>query len=219
MLGSKIIKFLISILNWQVKFSSIFASFFTFMIHYSPVNFKLVHFLFWIKEPNKSPNFWTWTCSGKSLPNSSCHFWKYKSVFLQILHQYSVPSNITPLYFCNLKVLYFGQKQFIKVQFFEIFECFCENLPKSSCRFQNHKRVFLQILHGYSVSWKITPLYFVRSKIVYFARKGPIKVQILETFECSKIQNSPNSFQFWNNKLVFLQILHQSLVLWDIYPL
>ena len=39
------------------------------------------------------------TCFGENWLNSSCHFWKHKSVFLQMLHQYSVPSNITPLYF------------------------------------------------------------------------------------------------------------------------
>ena len=53
----KISQILISILNWQVKFSSIFASFFIFITHISSVNFKLIHFLFWIKGPNKSPTF------------------------------------------------------------------------------------------------------------------------------------------------------------------
>ena len=68
------------------------------------------------------------------------------------------------------------------------------------------------------ISWKITPQYFFRSKIIYFPQKGPIKVQILETFQCSD-QNSPNSCQFWNKKLVFVQILHQFLVSWGITPL
>ena len=152
------------------------------------------------------------------MPNSSSRFWKHKSAFPQILHQYSVPSNITPLYFFSSNILYFGQKQLIKVQIFEIFECSDENLPNFSYHFPNHKTVFLQILHDSLVSWKITPLYFFRSKVIYFAWKGPIKVQILETFECSD-QNSPNSCHFWNNKLVFLQILHHSSVSWDITPL
>ena len=43
-------------------------------------------------------------------------------------------------------------------------------------------------------------------------------MQICETFECSG-QNSPNSCHFWNNKSVFLQILHHSSVSWDITPL
>ena len=100
---------------------------------------------------------------------------------------------------------------------FDTFKCSGENLPNSSCHFPNHKSVFLQILHHSSVSWKITPLYFFRSNVIYFARKGPIKVQILETFECSD-QNSPNSCHFWKKKSVFLQILHHSSVLWYIAP-
>ena len=60
-----------------------------------------------------------------------------------------------------------------------------------------------------AVSWKKTPLYFFRSNVIYIARKGPIKLQIFETFECLD-QSSPNSCHFWNNKSVFLQILHHS---------
>ena len=152
------------------------------------------------------------------MPNSSCHFWKRKSFFLQILHQYSVQSKITPLYVFSSNMLYFGQKQLIKVQIFEVFGSSDESLPKSSCHFPNRKEVFLQILHYSSLSWQITPQYFFRWKIIYFALKGPTKVQILETFECPD-QNSPNSCQFGNNKLVFLQILHQSSVSWGITPL
>ena len=69
-------------------------------------------------------------------------------------------------------------------------------------------------MHHSSVPWKITPLYFFRTNVVYVAWRGPIKVQILETFECSD-QNSLNSCHFWN-KLVFPQILHDSSVSWDI---
>ena len=44
-----------------------------------------------------------------------------------------------------------------------------------------------------------------RSNVIYFAQKGPIKVQIIETFECLDI-NSPNSYHFGNNKSISLQI-------------
>ena len=69
-----------------------------------------------------------------------------------------------------------------------------------------------------SVSWKITSLHFFRSNVLYFTQKEPIKVQIFETFKCSG-QNSPNFCHFWKNKSVFLQILHQSSVSWDVTPL
>ena len=124
-------------------------------------------------------------------------FWKaqisfssnFASIFSAIKHN--------SLYVFSWNILYFGQKQLIYYlsQIFEIFECSGKNWSKSSCHFPNRKEVFLQILHDFSVSSKITPQYFFRSKIIYFAQKGPIKVQILETFECSD-QNSPNSCQF-----------------------
>ena len=109
------------------------------------------------------------------MSNSSCYFRKHKSVFLQILHQYSVLSKITLLYLFSSNILCFGQKQLLKVQVFEIFQCSGENLPKSSCHFLNRKEVFLQILHDSSLSWKITPQYSFRSKIIYFAQKDQSK--------------------------------------------
>ena len=56
---SKMVKFLISVLNWPINFCSNLASFFIVMTHKSPVNFELIHFLLWIKGSNKSPNFLT----------------------------------------------------------------------------------------------------------------------------------------------------------------
>ena len=57
------------------------------------------------------------------------------------------------------------------------------------------------------------------SKNTYFSQKDPIKVKILETFECSN-QNLWNSLcQFWSNKLISLQILYPSSVSWKITPL
>ena len=58
-LGSKFVKFLMSILNWQVNSSSNFESFFTVMTHNLPINFKLTYFLLWIKGSHQSPNFYT----------------------------------------------------------------------------------------------------------------------------------------------------------------
>ena len=98
---------------------------------------------------------------------------------------------------------------------FETFKYSTENLANCSCHFRNHMLVFLQILHDYLVSWKITFLYFFRLNVIYVAQKRPIKVQIAETFEGSD-HNSPNSCHFWNNKLVFWP--HYS-VSWDTTPL
>ena len=73
-----------SILNWQVKPSSNFVSLLILMAHNSPVSFKVIHFLFWIKGHKVQIFRLSNACSRKNLPNSSCYFWKHKSVFRQI---------------------------------------------------------------------------------------------------------------------------------------
>ena len=101
---------------------------------------------------------------------------------------------------------------------FDSSNCSGEKLPNSSCYFSNHKSLLLQTLHDTTLSWKIIPLYFFRSNIIYFAQKVSIKVHIFETFECSD-PNSPNSCHFWNKKLVFRQTFHHCSVSWNITPL
>ena len=83
---------------------------------------------------------------------------------------------------------------------------------------QPQVRFFLQILDHSSVSWKITTLYLLRSKFIYFAQKKLIEEQLFENFEYLD-QNSKNYCLFRNNKLIFLRILHNSSVSWDITPL
>ena len=64
----------------------------------------------------------------------------------------------------------------------DTFKCSDENLPNSSCHFPNHQSVFLQILHDSSVSWNITPLYFFRSNVIYFAQKGSFRCKFFRLF-------------------------------------
>ena len=63
-----------------------------------------------------------------------------------------------------------------------------------------------------------TLLDIFRSNVYILWTKGTNQSRNFENFECSG-QNSPNSCHFWNNKSVFLQILHHSSVSWDITPL
>ena len=153
-LESKFVKFVMSNLKRQVNSSSNFASLLTFMTQKSSVNFKLIHFLLWIKGSHQSPNYETFECSGKDLSNSSYHFPNHKSVFLQILHPYSVSWNVTLLYFLSSNIIYFVRKEIIKVQNFETFEC----SSTSSCQFWNDRSIPLQIFHHSSFSLRITPL-------------------------------------------------------------
>ena len=162
MFRSKSVKFLMSIVNWQVSSSPIFTSFFIVMTYNSCVNFSLINFLLWIKGSHQSPKFETFKCSGKNLPNSSFHFSKHKSVFLQILHHSSVSWKITALHFLISNIIYFAQKDPIKKLIFETFKCLDQNSSNYSCQFWNDKSilfknfasVFIVMTHGSSVNFK-----------------------------------------------------------------
>ena len=82
-----------------------------------------------------------------NLPNSSCNFSKHRSLFLQTLHQSSMLSSVTPLYFFKLKHYIPWSKEPIKEQIFKIFECSSQNMSNFLCQFSKYKSVFLQILH------------------------------------------------------------------------
>ena len=131
MLGSKIVKFLVETLNSQFNSFSNFASFFIAITHNTLVNFKLQHFLFCMEGINKSPNFETSVYCGYNFTNSSSHFPNHKSLFLQIIHHSLTSWNITHLYFSTSNIIYFSQKQPIKVQIFENFQC--SNKYLSNC--------------------------------------------------------------------------------------
>ena len=101
----------------------------------------------------------------------------------------------------------------------EIFKCSGQILLNSLCLFWKDESIPLQILYPSSVSWKKTPLYFFSSNNIYFSQNEPIKVKILETFECLGQILSNSLCQFWNNELIPLQILYPSSVSWKITPL
>ena len=201
MLGSKFNKFLRSILKPYVNCSTNLASFFIVMTYNSCVNFRLIPFLLWIKGSHQNANFETFDeCSDENLPNSSCHFPNHKSVFLQILHHSSVSSKITPLYFFSLNIIYFGQKDVIKVHVFETFKCLGQNSSNSSCQLWNHISIFIQILHNSFVSWDITSLYFF--SLIHFPQKELSKYKFGEiSRERSKVWH----FTIW--WIPFVQII------------
>ena len=148
MLGLEFVKFLMSVLKWQVNSSLDFASFFIVMTHNSSVDFKLILFLLWIKGSHQSPNFETFKWFGENLPYSSCHFPNHNSVFLQILHHPSVSWKTTPLYFVTSNIKYFSQLEQRNVHVLESFGCSGQISP-NSCHFWN-RSVFLQIFDQFS---------------------------------------------------------------------
>ena len=100
---------------------------------------------------------------------------------------------------------------------FDTFKWSGENLPNFSCHFSNHKSVFLQNLHNSLVPWKIIPLYFCSSYIIYFGHKEPIKTQFF--FECFGQNFWSSSCQFKNDKSAPIQFMYHSSLSWHIAPL
>ena len=62
-------------------------------------------------------------------------------------------------------------------------------------------------------------VYFFSSNDIYFAQKELIKMKIFENFEYSGQILSNSLCQFWNDKLIPVQILYPSSVSWKIVPL
>ena len=153
------------------------------------------------------------------MSNSLCKFWNGKSTPLQVLYPSSVLWKIIPLYFFSSNNIYFAQKELIQTKIFEPFECSSQILSNFLCQFWNDDSIPLQIFYPFSLSWKITALYFFSSNNPYFAQKELIKMTIFETFECSCKILSNSFVQFWNNTSILFQILYPSSVSWKIIPL
>ena len=211
--------------NHKSVFFANFALLFSLMKDNSSVIFYLKRYIIFYRQ-NSS--------------NSSCQFWNNKSIPLQffiilqcqhtkILSWWSTKGvlpyfqprllseilTITNLWHAPCRVwtctcvFYFGEKDPIKVPILTLssalwkFAKFFMSFSISPVSFSSNITSFFSVM-------KDTPLSFLRS--------NTIKVQIFETFRCSG-QNSSNSCHLWNNKSVLLQILHHSLVSWDITPL
>ena len=102
-----------------------------------------------------------------------------KSIPLRILYHSSVSWKITSQHFFSSDNIYFAQKEPIKVNIFETFKWSGQNLSNSSCQFSNDKLIPLQILYHSSMSWKITPLYFLAQTIYTLLKRSPLKGKIL----------------------------------------
>ena len=93
------------------------------------------------------------------------------------MHHPSVSWHIIPLKFSNWNILCFGQKELINVPFFRHLSALIKVNPIPHAIFQTTRSGFIQILHHCLVSWKITPLYFFSSNLIYLGQKEPIKVK------------------------------------------
>ena len=112
-----------------------------------------------------------------NLSNSSCHFWKHKSVFLQILWHSSVPSNISFLYLFSSNI-YFGQRNQLKSHSFRFSSAQVKlhQIPLSMLIWQvnscSNFALFVVILtHSSSVNFNL--IHFL------LRQKDPMKIPVL----------------------------------------
>ena len=89
----------------------------------------------------------------------------------------TVGGPIGPLYFFSSNVCFAKP---IRVQIFKTFKCSGQNSSNSSCQFWNNKSISGQILHHSSVSWKITPLYFLGETLYTSHKRKQLKRKFWE---------------------------------------
>ena len=134
-------------------------------------------FYFGFKKIPSKPKCWDFQVSGENFLNSSCHFWN--SVFIQILHQYSVLSNITPLCIFRSNIIYFDQRHPLKWNFWDfwVLESKFVKLLMPILNWEvNPPSIFASFFILFS--WHITSLQILSSNIFNFGRKNPIKVSV-----------------------------------------
>ena len=112
---------------------------------------------------------------------------------------------------CNASHIYFPQKEPIKVKIFETFECSGQILSNSLCQFWSDKLIPLQIWYPSSVSWKITPSYFLAQTIYTLLKRSLLKWKFLRLSSAKvKICQNPHvSFEVTSQFLFkFCVIVH-----------
>ena len=91
----------------------------------TPLYFSSNKIYFAQKELIKIKIFETFKCSGQTLSNSSYQLWHDKLVALQILCNYSLPWQITPLWILSSYFFKFGLKDPIKIPILSGLEKIC----------------------------------------------------------------------------------------------
>ena len=93
------------------------------------------------------------------------------------MHHLSVSWHIIPLKFSDWKIIYFGQEEPIKIQFFRLLSAIMKAHLIPHAVFETTRSEFIYILHHWSESGKITPCIFYSWNLTYFRQIEPIKVK------------------------------------------
>ena len=155
------------------------------------------------------------------MPNSSCHFLKHKSVFLQTLHQSSVSLNITALYFFSSNIIYFVKSSSSKSNFLKFLSTRVKSqfLRFLSAQVKNLyiPRVNFELTSQFVFKFCITLQCYERkllcailAQTLYtLVKRSPLKCKFLRLLS-DRVKTS--LCQFWNDKPIPLQFFHHSSV-------
>ena len=157
-------------LKQQVTSSSIFALFFIFMRHNSSLVLSSYIFYFRQKDPIKVPIL--------TLLSALVKICQIPYVIFQASLFNVTKDNCSVYTINNMHLL---KRSPLKWKS-DTSECSGQNFSNSSCQFWSDKLIPLHIFYLYSMSLKVTPLYFFSSNDIYFAQKEHIKMKIFETF-------------------------------------
>ena len=133
MLRSKFVKFFMSILKRQVDSSPSSVSFFSFMKDYSSVLFISNNIYFAQKETIKMKMFETFKCLGQFHQIPYANFETTSRFLSKFCISLQFHERLFHCTFFSSNNTYFAQKEPIKVEIFETFECSGEILLNSLC--------------------------------------------------------------------------------------
>ena len=88
-----------------------------------------------------------------------------------------MPWHILLLKFSISNITCIEQKEPINIQFVRLLSALMKVHPISHAVFETTRSGFIKTLHHCSMSWKINPLYFFGSNLIYFGQKESIKVK------------------------------------------
>ena len=95
------------------------------------------------------------------------------------MHHPSVSRHIVPVNCSNWNIICIGQKESINAQVFRLLSALMKVHPLLQA-IETARSGFIQILHHCSVPWKMIPLYFFSSNLIYFGQKYPMEVKLLD---------------------------------------
>ena len=168
-----------SVLNWQVNSSSVFASLSSVMKDNSSVLFFSSNMIYFGHNQPIEMQIFRLSSASENSSNFLYQFWNDKSNALQIFHHSSVSLHTTALSYFSSCISILDKRIPSKSQFWHLFQVFWKKFAKFFMLFSKPGSVFLQILHGTSVSWEITPLYFLGQTLYTLHKRDQPKWKLL----------------------------------------